>query len=54
MLFSLTCLSSLPSRKGVENKHNYDEWGGFVLINYQILKTDGKENPPQLVKKITC
>ena len=39
---------------GVENKHNYDEWGGFVLINCQILKTDGKENPQQLVKKITC
>ena len=35
-------------------QRNYDEWGGFVLINYQILKTDGKENPQQLVKKITC
>ena len=54
MLFLLTSLSILLSRKGVENKHNYDEWGGFVLINCQILKTDGKENPQQLVKKITC
>ena len=40
--------------EGVENKHNYDEWAGFVLINCQILKTDGKDNPQQLVKKITC
>ena len=54
MLFLLTSLSKLPSRKGVENKHNYDEWGSFVLINCQILKTGGKENPQQLVKKITC
>ena len=54
MLFLLTSLSILPSRRGVENKHNYDEWGGFVLINCQILRTDGKENPQQLVKKITC
>ena len=54
MLFLLTSLNNLPSRKGVENKHNYDEWGGFVLINYQIFKTDSKENPQQLVKKITC
>ena len=44
MLFLLTSLSILPSRKGVENKHNYDECGGFVLINCQILRTNGKEN----------
>ena len=54
MLFLLTSLSILPSRRGVENKYNYDEWAGFVLINCQIPKTDGKENPQQLVKKITC
>ena len=54
MLFLLTSLSKLASREGVENKHNYDEWGSFVLINCQILKTGGKENPQQLVKKITC
>ena len=29
MLFLLTSLNNLPSRKGVENKHNYDEWGGL-------------------------
>ena len=53
MLFHFTRLSKLPSsRGGVEDKHNY--WGGFVLINCQILRTDGKENPQQLVKKITC
>ena len=54
MLFLLTSLSKLASREGVENKHNYDEWGSFVLINCQILKTGGEENPQQLVKKITC
>ena len=54
MLFLFTSLSKLPSRKGVENKFNYHERGGFVLINCQILRTDGKENPQQLVKKITC
>ena len=48
MLFLLPFMSNLPSRKGVENKHNYDGCvcvcgGGFVLINCQILKTDGKE-----------
>ena len=41
MLFLFTSLSKFPSRKGVENKHNYD---GFVLINCQILRTNGKEN----------
>ena len=55
MLFLLTSLSKLASREGVENKHNYDEWTmSFVLINCQILKTGGEENPQQLVKKITC
>ena len=44
----------ITEQKGVENKRNYDEWGGFVLINCQILRTDGKENPQQLVKRITC
>ena len=60
MLFHFTPLSKLPSSRGgvglggggVEDKHNY--WGGFVLINCQILRTDGKENPQQLVKEITC
>ena len=32
MLFLLPFMSNLPSRKGVENKHNYDGgvcvWGG--------------------------
>ena len=55
MLFLFTSVSKLPSiRRGVENKHNYYEWGGFVSINCQILRTDGKENPQQLVKRITC
>ena len=54
MLFLFTSLSKLPSRKGVENKHNYYERGGFVLINCQILRTAGTENPQQLVKRITC
>ena len=54
MLFLVTSLSKFPSRKGVENKHNYDECEGFVLINCQILRTNGRENLQQLVKKITC
>ena len=54
MLFLFTSLSKLPSRKGVEKKRNYDECGGFVLINCQILRTNGRENLQQLVKKITC
>ena len=55
MLFLFTSLIKLPSRRvSFANKHNYDEWGGFVLINCQILRTDGKENLQQLVKKITC
>ena len=54
MLFLLTCLSSLPSRKGVENKHNYDEWGGFVLINRQILKTDRNKIAAVSKENITC
>ena len=61
MLFHFTPLSKLPSSRGgvglgggggVEDKHNY--WGGFVLINCQILRTDGKENSQHLVKRITC
>ena len=65
MLFLLTSLSKLPSRRGRgrwagggggggggKDKHNY--LGGFVLINCQILRTDGKENPQLLVKRITC
>ena len=35
-------------------RHNYNDWECFVLINCQILRTDGKENPQQLVKRITC
>ena len=54
MLFLFTSLSKLPSRKGVENERNYDEYGGFVLIKCQILRTDGKENSQHLVKRITC
>ena len=61
MLFLFTSVSKLPSSRGgvggggvggVEDKHNY--WGGFVLINCQILRTDCKENPQHLVKRITC
>ena len=54
MLFLFTSVRKLPNRKGVENKRSYHERGGFVLINCQILRTDCKENPQQLVKKITC
>ena len=54
MLFLFTSLSKLPSRRGVENKRDYHERGGFVLINCQFLRTDVKANPQQLVKRITC
>ena len=57
MLFLLPFMSNLPSRKSVENKHNYDgcvSGGGGGGINCQILKTGGKENRQQLVKMITC
>ena len=54
MLYLFTSLSKLQSRKGAENKHNYDECGGFDVIKCQILKTNGRENLQQLVKKITC
>ena len=47
MLFLFTSLSKLPGRR-------FDERGGFVLINCQILRIVGKENPQQLVKRITC
>ena len=51
MLFLFTSLSKLPRRKGVENKHNYHERGGFVLINCQTLRLDGKENPRVVSKE---
>ena len=38
MLFLLPFMSNLPSRKGVENKHNYDgcvSGGGDQLSNSQ-------------------
>ena len=53
-VISLYYFEKITKQKDVENKHNYDEWGGFVLINCQILRTDGKENPQELVKEITC
>ena len=43
MLFLLPFMSNLPSRKGVENKHNYDGCVSGGGINCQILKTGGKE-----------
>ena len=53
MLFLFTSLSKLPSGRVL--KINIIMMGGsFVMINCQILRTDGKENPQWLVKKITC
>ena len=60
MLFHFTPLSKLPSSRGwgggsleggggVGDKHNY--CGGFVLINCQILRTDGKENSAAVRKE---
>ena len=62
MLFLFTSLSKLSSGRVL--KINIIMmgvglgWGGggegFVMINCQILRTDSKENPQRLVKKITC
>ena len=43
MLFLLPFMGNLPSRKGVENKHNYDGCVSGGGVNCQILKTGGKE-----------
>ena len=58
MLFLFTSLSKLSSGRVL--KINIIMMGvglggeGFVMINCQILRTDSKENPQRLVKKITC
>ena len=61
MLFLLPFMSNLPSRKGVENKHNYDGCvsgggggGSTVKFSKLVVKKNGKENRQQLVKMITC
>ena len=58
MLFLFTSLSKLTSGRVL--KINIIMMGvgvgeeGFVMINCQIVRTDSKENPERLVKKITC
>ena len=56
MLFLFTSLSKLPSGRVLKINIIMMGVGGgsFVMINCQILRTDGKENPQQLVEKITC
>ena len=57
MLFLFTSLSKLPSGRVLKINiimMGVGGGGGFVMINCQILRTDGKENPQQVVKKITC
>ena len=60
MLFLLPFMGNLPSRKGVENKHNYDGCvsggggGSTVKFSKLVVKKNGKENRQQLVKMITC
>ena len=57
MLFLFTSLSKLPSGRALKINimmMGAGGGGGFVIINCQILRTDGKENPQQLLKKITC
>ena len=54
MLFLFTSLSKLPSGRVLKINIIMMGGGSFVMINCQILRTDGKENPQWLVKKITC
>ena len=57
MLFLFTSLSKLPSGRVLKINiimMGVGGGGGFVIINCQILRTDSKENPQRLVKKITC
>ena len=57
MLFLFTSLSKLASGRVLKINiimMGVVGGGSFVMINCQILRTDGKENPQQLVKKITC
>ena len=57
MLFLFTSLSKLPSGRVLKINiimMGVAGGGSFVMINCQIPRTDGKENPQQLVKKITC